>query len=158
MAYANARLLLQAIDEMVEYYQGNEAQLTQQLLWFHLFLQRANLLPLQEKQQVEERLKMFEQLLEQDEWVRKQRDLGKQIGLAEGEQIGLAEGERKERKTLEEILLTIIQQRYPSLLALAKQRVAATQPLDVFRVTVKQLLIGPDETTARFLLDALAKG
>jgi len=151
MENADARLLLHAIDEMVEYYQGNEAKLGEHLLWFSFFLRRAKLLSLQEQLLVEERLNTFQQLLEQDEWVRKQRALGEQIGLAKGEQIGLAKG----KHALEETILTIIGMRYPSLLELARRNVASVEELDALRMAIKQVLSAPDEATARFVLTTM---
>jgi len=59
MENANGQMLLQALDEMVEYYQGNEATFREQLLWFSHIFRRADLLPLQEKSLVEERLNSF---------------------------------------------------------------------------------------------------
>jgi hypothetical protein len=38
MEYTGTAILLKAIDEMVEYYQGDETELSQQILWFKIFL------------------------------------------------------------------------------------------------------------------------
>jgi len=148
MENADSGLLSRAIDDMVEYYQGKEATLTRQILWFSLFFRRADLLPLQEKQKVEERLKVFEQLLEQDEWVRRQKALSEQ----KGEQIGIAKGER----ALQETLVTIVQMRYPALVELARQKATSSiRGLDALRLAIEQIVAAPDEATVRFLLNTL---
>ena len=162
MENANGRLLLQAIDEMVEYYQGNEAKFGEHLLWFGLFFRRADLLPLQEKLLVEERLNTFQQLIEEDELVRKQREMGEQIGFAKGKQEGLAEGKQEglaegETKALQDTLLMIIEMRFPSLLAWAQQQVVSIQELDALRFASRQMLVAPDEATARFILRTMQK-
>jgi len=155
MQHTNMSLLLQAIDEMVKYYQGNETKLSQQLLWFKLFLQRTNLLSLEEKQQVEERLNMFEQLLEQDEWVQKQRALGEQIGLAKGKEIGLAKGKQiGKHQMLQENLLMMIEMRYPALAALAQKKVPAIQDSGLLRLVIKEVFDDAGETVVRFILES----
>jgi len=149
MDNADADLLLWAIDNMVEYYRGKEVTLTRHILWFGFVFRRGTRLPLHERQKVEERLKMLEQLLEQDEWVLKQKALSEQ----KGEQIGFAKGEQK---TLREMLIEIVQLRYPSLVTLAEQKVPSIRGVDVLRLAVKKMLATPDEATVRLLLNTLS--
>src|SRR5581483_5312271 len=80
MKNADAQVLLQAIDGLVERFKENETKLAQRLLWLSTFLRRSDMVALEDKQRVEERLDTFEQLLEQDEFVRKQRALGEEAG------------------------------------------------------------------------------
>ena len=62
---------------------------------------------------MEVQLDVFQQLIEEDEWVRKQRDMGEEIGFTRGRQKGFAEGEIH---ALRKALLAIIKRRFPSLL------------------------------------------
>ncbi len=80
MDYVNANLLLQAIDEMVEYY-SNESQLAQRLLWMKVFLERTDMVTKSDKEEVEKRLDTLEKLLEESEYVQRQRALGRKEGL-----------------------------------------------------------------------------
>jgi len=111
---------------------------------------------------VEERLNTFQQLIEEDELVRKQREMGEQIGFAKGKQEGLAEGKQEglaegETKALQDTLLMIIEMRFPSLLAWAQQQVVSIQELDALRFASRQMLVAPDEATARFILRTMQK-
>ena len=62
---------------------------------------------LEEKQKVRERLDTFEQLLEEDEFVQKQRALGVAEGIAKGRAEGKAQA-------LQEVLVDLVKMRYPS--------------------------------------------
>ena len=63
MAGANAELLSQAIDEMVQYYKENEVTLGRELRWMGIILRRADIVPLEEKRMIEERLSMYDDLI-----------------------------------------------------------------------------------------------
>lgn len=55
MQHANAEILLQAIDDMVEYYKDDESKLGRQLLWLSILLHRAEIVPMQDKHIIEDR-------------------------------------------------------------------------------------------------------
>ncbi len=85
MECADANILLQAIDELVQYYKNSQTKLQRRLLWFQTFLDRADtILPDEEKAKVRQRLDIFDQLLEESPFVRKQRMLGEEQGLTKG--------------------------------------------------------------------------
>lgn len=63
---ANARLLYQAIDHMVEYCQNDAEKLARELRWMGILLRRADIVPLEDKRQIEERLYMFDDLMARD--------------------------------------------------------------------------------------------
>ena len=63
---ASARVLIQAINEMAEYYEGNNLGLSGELIRFGLLLSRAERISPAEKHQVEEKLSMWDNLIEQD--------------------------------------------------------------------------------------------
>ncbi|HLG78664.1 MAG TPA: hypothetical protein VKX46_19785, partial [Ktedonobacteraceae bacterium] len=99
MKNADEQLLLQAIDELIEYYRDSEAALARRLLWLGTILRRSDTVRLPEKQRLEARLSTFEHLLEQDDFVRRQRALGeaqgKAIGEAQGKTIGTLQTTRQ---------------------------------------------------------------
>ena len=77
---------------------------------------------------------MFDQLLEEDPWVKEK--------IAEG----LTKAASKE-------LVRLVQGRYPALLHLAKARVTKGEPPDVLDALIEQLWAAPDEQAARTLLE-----
>ena len=158
MQNVNDRMLLQAIDELIEYCKGDEAKLDRRLLWLSTFLRRAEVMPLLEKQRVQERLKMFDELLEQDEFVRKQRERGLQEGIQKGRREGLQEGIQKglqegQIEAYQTILVDIVKDKFPSLEDLAQQRAAQTKQVDALREVIRMVNAINDEKIARVILN-----
>jgi hypothetical protein len=141
MQGANARLLSQAIKEMVQYYQQDEAALMREVRWMGIILRRANIVPLEDKRIIEERLSMFDDLMEKDPKMQRFR--------AESEARG-------EIKGLQLSILTLVEARFPALLGLAQQRVNALTNLDELTALLRQVLAASDEEAARSLLTSLA--
>ncbi len=137
MQGANGRLLSQAIDEMVQYYQHDNEKLARELRWMGIVLRRADIVSLAEKRVIEERLSMYDDLMEKDPKMRRIR--------AESEEKGKAEG-------LQGSILTIIETRFPTLAGLGQQRVRALTKVDELTTLLRQLLVVNDEETARSLL------
>lgn len=137
MEYTDTAILLKAIDEMVEYYQGDETELSQQLLWFKIFLARTDTIPEEEKKKVEERLDVFEQILEESSYVQKQRAIGEAKG---------------EAKTLRKMLVKIVTARYPALTELAQEYANHTQQVEKLDELITTLSSGLDEGRVRLLL------
>jgi hypothetical protein len=160
MDHANAHVLLQAVDEMVEYYQADEAKLARRLLWFGLFLERTDTVVLEDKKKVEESLNTFDQLLEDYGWVRRKRAIWKQQAQEEGFASGFVPGQETgfvqgELQIARQILINIAARRYPVLASLAKQQAEKTTDLDKLSGSIEQIAIAPDEATARFVLNTL---
>jgi hypothetical protein len=59
MRGANRELIDRAMDELAELYREDEVTLSQQLVWMELLLERADTVPLQEKEEVQRRLSML---------------------------------------------------------------------------------------------------
>jgi len=137
MEYADASMLLQAIEEMVQYYQDNETKLGFRLLWFKTFLERTTTVSLEDKNKVEERLDTLDQLLEQSSFVLKQRERGKEEG-------GL--------QMAQQILIDLVNIRYPTLAELAQNRAEHTKEPDALREVINLIVAAPDENIARFIL------
>ncbi len=88
----------------------------------------------------------YDSLLDQDPYIQQQKTLERALGKNEG----IYEGRMQE---LQQMLLEVVQERFPSLSALAQQK--AKQPLrpEVLRQIVKQMFAAPDEATARRILN-----
>jgi predicted transposase YdaD len=151
MQNADTVTLLEAIQEMVEYYQHDQTKLAERLLWFGTFLKRSDTVSEEVKRKVQDRLDMFEQLLEQNDFVQKQRALGE----ARGEARGKAEGELQ---ALRGVLLNIVQTRFPKLVEVARKRVDQTGQAATLNQLISSLVIAPDEGHARLLLETLPAG
>ena len=109
MGNVNANILLQAIDELIEYCKGNESKLACRLLWLGTFLRRAETAPSLDKKQVKERLDMFDELLEQDEFVQRQRERARQEGITLGEVKGKIEGRAEGKvEAFQEMLVDVV--------------------------------------------------
>jgi hypothetical protein len=137
MQGADDTLLLRAIDELVDYYKYSESKLARRLLWLGTFMRRADTVLPKHKHKVEERLSMFNDILEHDPYVQQQRALGK------------AEGEME---TLQKVIVNMVIDRFPTLVELAQKRVIQIKKPEAFYHLISQLNTAPDESTARFLL------
>ena len=140
MKGANAPLLLQAIEEMKHRYK--ETQLGPHLLRFRTILRRSKTISMQDKQEVEDHLHQFDSLLDTDPYIQEQKALERSLGRNEG----LYEGRVQE---LQQMLIEVVEERFPSLVGLARQRAKQTVRPEVLRQLVKQLFAAPDEATAR---------
>ena len=157
MQHANAEVLLQAIDHIVEYYQDDESKLGRQLLWLKILLHRAETVPMQDKHIIEERIDTFEKLFEEDEFVRKQRMLGERIGFSKGKEEGISIGKEEgfiegEVQAAQRILVDIVSRRYPDLREMAQQKAARTKSVDALSEVIGLLFAAPSEEMARFIL------
>jgi hypothetical protein len=87
-------LLLQVMQEMVEYHQERNEEVSQQFLWMSILLRRSETIPLEEKLRMEKDLMMYDPLFEQDPWVQSKVAEAE----ARGEARGKAEAEEREKK------------------------------------------------------------
>jgi hypothetical protein len=69
MGGVNLEMLMNAIDDMVKYYEGDDDNLRDELLCFLALLNRAKPLPEAEMETVLRRIRMHDPLLEADPWV-----------------------------------------------------------------------------------------
>ena len=152
MQNADAVVLLQAVEELVEYYKDSEAKLARRLLWFSTFLKRADTVSPQDRQKVEERLDVFEKLLEENDFVRKQRALGVAQGKEQGKLEGRIDGEVDASR---HILLDILQARYPALAESVKLRIAQTRQVERLREAIRLIVNISDEQTAKYMLNTV---
>ncbi len=145
MEGANAPLLHKAIDEMVEYYQGDDIKLAQELRWMGIVIRRVKTLPRADKREIQERLNMWDDLMEKDPKMRKIRKESEAKGRTEG----LAEG-------LRNAIITTVRLRFPDLTEVAQQTVAQISKPEKLNLLMGQIVKAPDEDAARLLLDLVA--
>lgn len=129
-------MLLQAIDEMIQYYQHDEARLREELLCFRVLLTRARRLPEAEMQRVERRIRMFDPLLEEDPWVKEKLTESKTAGM---------------RESIE----TVVQTRFPALQHLVKERLNRIKNQEMLQQVLVAMSAAADEQKARRYLLAL---
>ncbi|HTK11293.1 MAG TPA: hypothetical protein VL485_29245 [Ktedonobacteraceae bacterium] len=152
MDHADAPVLLQALEELVEYYKDSEAKLARRLLWFGTFLKRADTVTPLDKQKVRQRLDIFDKLLEENDFVLKQRALGEEQGLSKGREQGKIDGEVE---ASQQILLDILQTRYPTLAEHIQARVLRTRQVEKLREAIKFVVNTADEQKAHLVLDSI---
>ncbi len=145
MKGANEALLNQAIEELAAYYMHDETKLARQLRWLGILLRRADIVPPDDKRRVQERLNMWDDLMEKDPKMRQIREKN----IAEGEVKG-------EVKGLQQAVVVIVRGRFPELSALAEQRVTQVNEAPVLYYLVEKLSTAPDEAMARWLLRSSA--
>jgi len=111
----------------------------------------------QDKLRVEERLKMFDSLLEQDPYIQELKDRVAAEAEAKGKAKGKAEGEAEgEVKGLQVAVIEIVRRRFPALLDITQQRVERVRKPDALSQFVGQISTAPDEATAAWLISTLA--
>ncbi len=145
MRGANLQALRQAIKEMETYYQGDDMRLRRELFCLRVLLRRAKTVPLEDKQQLEEQLSMYNNWLDEDPYIQQKKAEGKAEGLAEGE-----------AKGLQQAVVTIVKVRFPPLTDLARQKVKRIKQPEKLDLLLEQVTAAPDEATARWLLSSIA--
>ncbi len=126
---------------MVEYYQGNDTKLAQELRWMGIVLRRVKTMPREDKREIQERLNMWDDLMEKDPKMRKIRKESETKGLAEG---------------LRTAVITAVRIRFPHLAELAQQKVDRISKPAKLNLLLDQIAEAPDEDAARSLLDLVA--
>jgi hypothetical protein len=148
MKGATASLLKQAIEEMKERYRQPRV-LARHLARFKTILHRSRTLSEEDKQKVENYMQVYDSLIDQDPYFQ-QRLANK------AEEMAAKRAAEKELQVLHQVALDAVEDRYPSLLELAHEKIVSTRQADVLRLLVRQINKAPDEKTARWLLDTLS--
>ena len=153
-------LLLQAMREMVEYYKDNDALIARQFVWMGVMLRRAETITPQQKQRIQERLRMFERLWDEDPEIQRIKAEAEAKGKAEGEAKGKAEGEAKgEARAMEvskELVVLVVGSRFPTLAPLVQEKVGNIRQLEQLSILARQIATAPDEATARWAIGTFA--
>ena len=135
MQNATASLLIQAINEMEQQYVM--LHLARHLVRFRTILRRSTTVSPQDKQKVEERLHMYDSLLDLDPELQERMAQAKLSGQ-------------------QEMVIEVIQLLFPNLAETAKNQVIHLDDPDKLSLLVKQIATAPDEPAARWILDNYA--
>jgi len=114
-----------------------------------LLLERANIVPPEEKLKIMEALNMFDKLWDESPMVQRMKEESEARGEAKGKAEGELAGSQK-------MLVSVINTRFPTLTELAQQRITQVHDTNVLNLLVRQVVIAPDENTIRWLLDSIA--
>ncbi len=133
----NVRLELieQVLQELTELYHDDEVTLAQQIVWLKLLLERTDTVTLTEKEQMKERLSMFDQLIEESPMIQKIR-------------------EQSEMHTLQRTLVNVVRVRYPDLAGFAQQQVGHFNKPDALELLIQKVVTAPNASTAHWLLES----
>jgi hypothetical protein len=144
MQGANAALLLQAIQEMEQFY--SREQFAKHLTRFAYVVEKSTTLSEQNRERMKEEFRMEYDSMIDDNWLVKER-------IARAEQ--QAE-QRVELRVLKETVIEAVSDEFPPLVELAQQQITQVDRPEELRKLVKLIYKAPDEATARWLLTNFA--
>jgi hypothetical protein len=134
----------------------------------------------QQKQRIQERLRMFERLWDEDPEIQrikaeaeaKGEAIGEAKGKAEGEAIGEAKGKAEgeaigeakgkaigEARAIvvsQELVVLVVGSRFPTLTPLVQEKVGNIRQLEQLSILARQIATAPDEATARWAIGTFA--
>jgi len=139
MKGANAPMLLRAVEEMEQ--EHKELHLARHLVRFRTILRRSKTLTEQDKQIVEERLHMYDSLLDEDP------DIQERVVKAKIE---------AQIETQQRTILIFVKTRFPALAEMAQERIVRLNKPDELNRLTEQIAGAPDEDAARWALNTLA--
>ena len=146
MQQATAPLLKQALQEMKQHY--TRRQLGHHLIRFRRILRRSATMTEHDKREVEEELQMefaYDWFLDENPEVLERMEKSRIEGRTEG---GI--------QALQQFAMTIIQQRFPQMMAQAQQRIAQLHTTGELQGLILQLTTAANEAEARQLLSLQA--
>ncbi|MDQ2904170.1 MAG: hypothetical protein M3Y81_11520 [Chloroflexota bacterium] len=163
MGHASDEVLLHAIQEMVELYRPNQARLSRLFVWFGVLLRRSGTLSAEEKRKVEERLHMYDNLLDEDPYLQKhaqkeeKRKVEERLHMYDNlldEDPYLQKHAQKmaqgmTQNKFRETILGLVQERFPALHDEVKQKIAAIDETDTLQKIILALALATDEVSAR---------
>jgi hypothetical protein len=125
-----------------EEYGDDEATLSRQFVWMKLLLERTDTIAHGEKEQIRERLNMFDQLWEESPMVQKMRKQSYEEG---------------EVRNLQRTLVEFVKIKFPELTDFAQKEANMCNKLDVLENITRQLFTAPDSKTAQQLLESISE-
>jgi len=144
------------MQEMVEYYKEDDALIARQFVWMSIMLRRAETIAPQQKQRIQERLRMFERLWDEDPEIQRIKAEAQAQGEARGEARGKAEGEAKAIEVSQELVVLVVGTRFPTLAPLVREKVGNIRQLEQLSILARQIATAPDEATARWAIGTFA--
>jgi hypothetical protein len=146
-------LIAQVIRELEQIYQVDKAKLSDAIVWMRLLLARTDTVPSPEREQIEKRLSMYDDLWDNNPMVKKMREQdiakGIQQGLQEGVQKGLQQGRQE---AFQDLLVNNVRARFPHLAEFAQYQASHVDKPEVLESLVLQVVAAPDEAAVLKLL------
>ncbi|HLX41585.1 MAG TPA: hypothetical protein VKR42_13715, partial [Ktedonobacteraceae bacterium] len=131
-----------------------------QFVWMSIMLRRAETIPPQQKQHIQERLRMFERLWDEDPEIQRIKAeaeaKGEARGEARGKAKGKAEGEARAIEVSQELVVLVVGSRFPTLTPLVREKVGNIRQLEQLGILARQIATAPDEATARWAIGTFA--
>ena len=153
MRNVDHKLMQQVMDELVELYKDDEVTLAQQFVWMELLLGRTDTVPVQEKEKIWRKIKMYDPLWEEHPKVQQIRAESEAKGKIEGEAKGEARGIiQGELLALRRLLVNIVRTRFPALIEVAQREAGRIENPEVLDLLIQKIVATPDELTACWLL------
>ncbi len=140
---ANEEVLLDALNELSESYVGDNVQLANQLKWLGVLLRRSETMSIEDKVAVQERLNMWDNLLDQDPYLQKKIATSSKKAVEKAVEEAVEKATEKaldqgELNASRSMVLDIIDERFPTLTEMAKRRVQKIQaPADLRQLARK---------------------
>ena len=157
MCGVHAELMVQVMQELTELYRNDEVTLAQQYAWMMVLLERTGTIESLEKNRIQEKLKMYDQLWDESPRVQKMKAQIREQALKEGkekEKQEIKERNEIEAKALQQALVSMIQARFPNLTEFAQQRVGLFDNPGTLNLLIQKIATAPDANIARWLLDS----
>ncbi len=136
-------LIEQVLQELTELYCNDDVTLSQQIVWLKLLLERTDTVTGIEKEQMKERLSMFDQLFEESPMIQKLRQQYLEQGLEQGEM-----------RALQRMLVNVVRKRYPDLAEFAQQQASHFNKPDALELLIEKVMTAPNASTAHWLLES----
>jgi hypothetical protein len=158
MQGASQDLLLHSIGEMIAHYASDDTQLAQQLKWLGVLLRRSETVSVQDKAVVQERLNMWNNLLDEDPIIQSRIAQGIERGIEKVVEKATEKATKKGEaegalSTSRQLVLELVEARFPELVRFAEQRIMKIKKTESLKRLVGQIAVAPDEATARHALD-----
>jgi hypothetical protein len=177
----HAEPIAQVMQELTNLYRDNKTSLSQQFTWMEIFLERTGTITPLEKDRIEERLKMFDQLWNESPRVQKMKKQFREEAQKEAKQQAEQERQRLQQEAEQEIakqvqerlrsqqkiervmtdqevkvrrssLVSVTRARFPNLTDFAQQHVELFDKPEVLDLLIQQVAVAPDANIVRLLL------
>ena len=122
-----------------------------------VLLERTGTVEPLEKDRIQEKLKMYDQLWDESPRVQKMRAQSREQGRKEAKEEAEIEAKAKaeiEAKALRRALVTMIHARFPNLTEFAQRQVELFDNPGALDLLIRQISTAPDASIARWLLDS----
>ncbi len=142
----DADLMTQVLTELSEVYRHDQKTFSDQFAWMKLFLERNSILTPLEKEKIEERLILFEQLWEESPTIQKMRAQYYEKGITQG----ITQG-------VQRTLVEFVQVRFPELTEFAQRQAQLCKKPEVLETITRELFTAPNSGTAQQLLASMSE-